>query len=90
MLDGLIEASIVTPKDFQVSRASDFKLAPFQNHVIGRDGLTELLTCLHEFLHNTVVILVVDGWHCETRFEEAGAAIVETVMTSRAKDVNFF
>ena len=40
VLNGLIEALTNTPQEYTHSTTVDFKLIPFQNNVIGRDGLT--------------------------------------------------
>ena len=47
----------------------DFKLIPFQNNVIGRDGITELITCQNNFLHRSMVTSVVDGGDCRQHID---------------------
>ena len=44
VLDELIDALVETPTVFKASNTSDFVIIPFQNHVIGSDGMTGLLT----------------------------------------------
>ena len=41
VLEELIEALTENPDEFSASSTATFKLTPFQNHVIRRDGLTE-------------------------------------------------
>jgi len=43
VLNGLITALTKTPREFQSSLTVDFKLISFQDNVIGRDGITELI-----------------------------------------------
>ena len=68
VLNGLINALIETPHSFRRSNTRDFKLIPFQDNTIGRDGLTELITQQNELLHSTIAILVVDGGWCNWLF----------------------
>ena len=44
VLQGLIESLTRTPKTYEYSTTVDFKLIPFQNNAIGKDGITELVT----------------------------------------------
>ena len=60
-LNGLIECLTRTPKDSQYSTTVDFKLIPFQSNVIGRDGITELITQHNNLLHSTMAASVIDG-----------------------------
>ena len=64
VLNGLIESLTRTPKEFQYSTTVDFKLIPFQSNAIGREGITELITCQNNFLHSTVATSVIDGGDC--------------------------
>ena len=64
VLNGLIEALTSTPQEYNYLTTVDFKLTPFQNNAIGRDGLTQLITRQNNFLHNSMVTSVVDGGHC--------------------------
>jgi len=43
VLDGLITALTKTPREFQSLSTVDLNLIPFQDNVIGRDGITELI-----------------------------------------------
>ena len=81
VLDGLIGSLTITPKEFQASTMSNFKIILFQNHAIGR--LTKLLTRQNDVLHNTVAILVVDRGYYNTKFEGNGVMIVEMAVSAR-------
>ena len=62
------------------STTAVFKLIPFRNHDISRDGMTELMTRHNDFLHHTVTISVVNGGYCDQRFEDDGMTLVEMAM----------
>jgi len=64
-LNRLIRALKVNPSEFKNLTMRDFKLIPFQDNVIGREGLTELTTRQNGVLHSTVEILLVDGGWCD-------------------------
>ena len=89
VLDGLIDALTTTPKEYLASNTAAFKLIPFRNHAIGRDGMTELMTRQNDFLHHTVAISVVNGGSCDQRFEDDGMTLVEMAMEKKAKDGTF-
>ena len=61
VLEGLIFALTKTPKESQTSSTVDFKLIPFQDNTIGKDGITELTERQNHFLHKTWEISVIDG-----------------------------
>ena len=89
VLEGLIETLTNAPGDFMSSTTAAFKLSPFQNHAISRDGMTKLMTRQNNFLHHTVAILAVNGGYCDQRFEEEGMMLVEMGMQQRGKDGSF-
>jgi len=60
VLDVLILALTVTPPNFRMSTTWYFKIIPFQDNVIGREGLTQLITRQNDFLH-LIWRLMVDG-----------------------------
>ena len=68
VLDGLITALTKTPRDFQSSPTVDFKLIPFQDNAIGRDGITELIERQNNYLHKTWAISVIDGGDNNSKF----------------------
>ena len=61
VLNGLITSLTKTPREFQSSLTVDFTLIPFQDNVIGRDDITELIEHQNKFLHKTWAISVIDG-----------------------------
>ena len=69
ILDGLIVALTQTPKEFQTSSTVDFKLIPFRDNAIGRDGITELIERQNSFLHKTCAISVIDGGDGNNQFK---------------------
>ena len=89
VLDGLIEALTTTPGEFAASTTAAFKLIPFRNHAISKDGMTELMTRQNDFLHHTAAISVVNGGYCDQRFEEDGMTLVEMAMQKKGKDGTF-
>ena len=86
VLNGLIECLTRTPTAFKYSTTVDFKLIPFQNHAIGRDGITELITRQNNFLHNSMATSVVDGGNCRQHIDNEGQSIVEICMDARGAD----
>ena len=82
-LNGLIECLTCTPIAFKYSTTVDFKLIPFKNNAIGRDGITELITRQNNFLHNSMATSVVDGGHCRQHIDNEGKSIVEICMDAR-------
>lgn len=60
VLEGRIEALMDTPDEFHSSNTDAFKLIPFQNHAIGRDGLTKLIKRQNDFLYHTIAMSVVN------------------------------
>ena len=89
VLDGLIEALTTTPGEFAASTTAAFKLIPFRNHAISKDGMTELMTRQNDFLHHTAAISVVNGGYCDQRFEEDGMTLVEMAMQKRGRMGHF-
>ena len=81
-----IDALKETPLEFEASNTAGFKLIPFQNHAIGRDGLMELITRQNDFLHHTIVILVVNGGNLSQLFESDALSVLEMAMKQRAQD----
>ena len=85
VLDGLIESLTRTPNEFKYSTTVDFKLIPFQNNAISRDGLAELFTWQNNFLHNTMATSVVDGGDCRTLIPNEQQSIVQICMDKRGR-----
>ena len=50
--------------------------------------MSELMKRQNDFPHHTVAIYVVNGGHCNQRFEEDGMIMVEIAMRQRAQDGN--
>ena len=69
-LDGLIEALTEPQEDFLASLTFNFKLTPFRNNTIERDGITELIARQNTFLHNIVDISVVDCGNGDDLFHD--------------------
>ena len=83
VLNGLIECLTRTPTSFKYSTTADFKLIPFKNNAIGRDGIKELITQQNNFLHNSVATSVVDGGNCRQHINNEGQSVVEICMDAR-------
>ena len=90
VLDGLIEALTTTPGEFAASTTAAFKLIPFRNHAITKDGMTELMTRQNDFLHHTAAISVVNGGYCDQRFEEDGMTLVEMAIQKKRGRMGHF
>ena len=60
VLHGLIEALTDTLTEFATSTTTVFKLIPFQNTAINRDGIEELVVRQNSFLHVTTATSVVN------------------------------
>jgi hypothetical protein len=61
ILEGLITALTGEPvEEFANSTTAEFKLIPFQNTAINRDGIEELVRRQNDFLHRTSATSVVD------------------------------
>ena len=60
VLNGLIEALTETPIEYATSTTAEFKLIPFQNTAINRDGIEELVVRQNSFLHVTTATSVVN------------------------------
>ena len=86
VLNDLIEALTRTPTTFCHSNTVDFKLIPFQNNAIKRDGIIELITRHNNSLHNSMAISVVDGGHYIQYFGNEKNSIAGICLDSRAKD----
>lgn len=57
----IIKALTKTTDKFLSPPTVNFKLIPFRNYAIGRNGIAELIACQKTFLLNTDIISVVDG-----------------------------
>ena len=86
VLDRRIKALTSNPVEYWASNTADYKLIPFQNNAIGRDGLTKLIARQNEFLHNTTVISVVHERYCDARFEDDVEIIAEMDTNHRTTD----
>ena len=60
VLNGLIEALTETPPEYATSTTAEFKSIPFQNTVINRYGIGELVVRQNYFLHETTATSVVN------------------------------
>lgn len=60
ILDELIKALTQTRKEYQASSTVDFKLTPFQDNAIGREGIADLIERQNNYMHNTFTISVFD------------------------------
>lgn len=61
VLDGIINVITKTQDDSTSSPTVEFKLSLFQNYTISRNEIMKLIARPNTFLHNTLVISVVDG-----------------------------
>ena len=86
VLNGLIAALTRTPTKFRHSTTVDFKLIPFQNNAIGRDGITQLITRQNNYLHSSMATSVVDGGHCRQYFDNEKNSVAGICLDARAKD----
>jgi len=95
VLDGLITALTKTPREFQSSSTADFKLIPFQDNAIGRDGITELIERQNNYLHKTWAISVMDGGDGNDLFSEEDnsnqhdGSLCQWAMDARSKDSSY-
>lgn len=76
-LYGLIDTLTCTPLEAKLSTTVYFKVTPFQNNDIGRDGITELITRQNNLLHNTMATSVVDGGNFRQHIENKRRLIAE-------------
>ena len=69
ILNSLIEVITETLTELATSTTAEFKLIPFQNTAINRDGIQELGVRQNSFLHVTTATSVINGGSGDDLFE---------------------